>query len=265
MRPHSGYICSMAENTSKNAIVTGASSGIGAAAVRQLRSNGWNVIAVARREDRLAQLAQETGALPFTADVTVSEDIERLHAFATETFKTAGGVDTVINIAGGARGVDSVANAKEDDWQWMFQVNVLGTLNVLKAFLPDLRDHGFGTVLNLTSTAGHTAYEGGAGYNAAKFGQHALTGALRLEEAEHNIRVIEVAPGMVHTNEFTVNRLGGNQEAAEKVYQGVEKPLTAEDVAEVVAYAVGLPHHINLDQIVMRPVAQAAAHKVIRR
>lgn len=255
----------MAENTSKNAIVTGASSGIGAAAVRQLRSNGWNVIAVARREDRLVQLAQETGALPFTADVTVSEDIERLHAFASETFKSAGGVDTVINVAGGARGVDSVANAKDEDWQWMFQVNVLGTLNVLKAFLPDLRDHGFGTVLNLTSTAGHTAYEGGAGYNAAKFGQHALTGALRLEEAEHNIRVIEVAPGMVHTNEFTVNRLGGNQEAAEKVYQGVEKPLTAEDVAEVVAYAVGLPHHINLDQIVMRPVAQAAAHKVIRR
>lgn len=255
----------MAENTSKNAIVTGASSGIGAATVRQLRSNGWNVIAVARREDRLVELAQETGALPFTADVTVSEDIERLHAFATETFKSAGGVDTVINIAGGARGVDSVANAKDEDWQWMFQVNVLGTLNVLKAFLPDLRDHGFGTVLNLTSTAGHTAYEGGAGYNAAKFGQHALTGALRLEEAEHNIRVIEVAPGMVHTNEFTVNRLGGNQEAAEKVYQGVEKPLTAEDVAEVVAYAVGLPHHINLDQIVMRPVAQAAAHKVIRR
>lgn len=255
----------MAENTSKNAIVTGASSGIGAAAVRQLRSNGWNVIAVARREDRLVELAQETGALPFTADVTVSEDIERLHAFATETFKSAGGVDTVINIAGGARGVDSVANAKDEDWQWMFQVNVLGTLNVLKAFLPDLRDHGFGTVLNLTSTAGHTAYEGGAGYNAAKFGQHALTGALRLEEAEHNIRVIEVAPGMVHTNEFTVNRLGGNQEAADAVYQGVDKPLTAEDVAEVVAYAVGLPHHINLDQIVMRPVAQAAAHKVIRR
>lgn len=255
----------MAENTSKNAIVTGASSGIGAATVRQLRSNCWNVIAVARREDRLAQLAQETGATPFTADVTVAGDIERLRAFATETFKAVGGVDTLINIAGGARGVDSVANAKDDDWEWMFQVNVLGTLNVLKAFLPDLREHGFGTVLNLTSTAGHTAYEGGAGYNAAKFGQHALTGALRLEEAEHNIRVIEVAPGMVHTEEFSKNRLGGNQEAAEKVYQGVEKPLTAEDVAEVVAYAVGLAHHINLDQIVMRPVAQAAAHKVIRR
>ncbi|WP_218712995.1 SDR family oxidoreductase [Arthrobacter sp. BF1] len=255
----------MAENTSKNAIVTGASSGIGAATVRQLRRNGWNVIAVARREDRLAQLAQETGATPFTVDVTVSEDIERLRTFATETFKTSGGLDTLVNIAGGARGVDSVANGNEDDWDWMYQVNVLGTLKVLKAFLPELRQHGFGTVLNLTSTAGHTAYEGGAGYNAAKFGQHALTGALRLEEAEHNIRVIEVAPGMVRTDEFTVNRLGGNQEAADAVYQGVDKPLTAEDVAEVVAYAVGLPHHINLDQIVMRPVAQAAAHKVIRR
>lgn len=184
----------MAENTSKNAIVTGASSGIGAATVRQLRRNGWNVIAVARREDRLAQLAQETGATPFTVDVTVSEDIERLRTFATETFKTSGGLDTLVNIAGGARGVDSVANGNEDDWDWMYQVNVLGTLKVLKAFLPDLRQHGFGTVLNLTSTAGHTAYEGGAGYNAAKFGQHALTGALRLEEAEHNIRVIEVAP-----------------------------------------------------------------------
>ena len=255
----------MAENTSKNALVTGASSGIGAATVRRLRKDGWNVIAVARREDRLAQLAQETGAIPFTTDVTVAEDIERLHAFTTDTFAQNGGVDTVINVAGGARGVDSVATGKQDDWEWMFHVNVLGTLNVLKAFLPDLREHGFGTVLNLTSTAGHTAYEGGAGYNAAKFGQHALTGALRLEEAEHNIRVIEVAPGMVHTDEFTVNRLGGNQEAAEKVYDGVEKPLTAEDVAEVVGYAVGLPHHINLDQIVMRPVAQAAAHKVIRR
>lgn len=255
----------MAENTSKNAIVTGASSGIGAATVRQLRRNGWNVIAVARREDRLAQLAQETGATPFTVDVTISEDIERLRTFATETFKTSGGLDTLVNIAGGARGVDSVANGNEDDWDWMYQVNVLGTLKVLKAFLPELRQHGFGTVLNLTSTAGHTAYEGGAGYNAAKFGQHALTGALRLEEAEHNIRVIEVAPGMVRTDEFTVNRLGGNQEAADAVYQGVDKPLTAEDVAEVVAYAVGLPHHINLDQIVMRPVAQAAAHKVIRR
>jgi NADP-dependent 3-hydroxy acid dehydrogenase YdfG len=255
----------MAENTSKNAIVTGASSGIGAATVRQLRTDGWNVIAVARRENRLTQLAQESGAIAFAADITNDDDVARLSTFAADTFAATGGVDTLINIAGGARGVDSVANAKEADWEWMYQVNVLGTLKVLKAFLPALREHGHGTVLNLTSTAGHITYEGGAGYSAAKFGQHALTGALRLEEAENNIRVIEVAPGMVATEEFTLNRLGGNQEAADKVYQGVDKPLTAEDVAGVVGYAVGLPHHINLDQIVLRPVAQAAAHKVIRR
>ncbi|MET4003705.1 NADP-dependent 3-hydroxy acid dehydrogenase YdfG [Arthrobacter sp. UYCu511] len=254
----------MSENTTKNAVVTGASSGIGAATVRKLRADGWNVIAVARREDRLAQLAEETGAIAFAADVTKADDVARLRDFASDTFP-APGVDTLINIAGGARGVDSVATSQVDDWEWMFQVNVLGTLKVTKALLPALREHGFGTVLNLTSTAAYTAYEGGSGYNAAKFGQHALTGALRLEEAEHNVRVIEVAPGLVHTEEFALNRLSGNQEAAEAVYQGVEKPLTPEDVADVVSYAVGLPHHVNLDQIIMRPVAQAAAHKLIRK
>lgn len=254
----------MAETTSRNAVVTGASSGIGAATVRRLTADGWNVIAVARRADRLKQLAAETGAVPFAADVTRDDDVERLRDFAAETF-AGPGIDTLINIAGGARGVDTVANAHEDDWEWMFQVNVLGTLRVIRAFLPALRAHGFGTVLNLTSTAALVAYEGGSGYNAAKFGQHALNDALRLEEAEHNIRVIEVAPGLVHTEEFALNRLAGNREAADKVYQGVEKPLTAEDVAGVVGYAVGLAHHINLDQIVMRPVAQAAAHKLIRK
>lgn len=254
----------MAENTPKNAIVTGASSGIGAATVRKLRADGWNVVAVARRADKLDALAQETGALPFAADVTKDDDVARLGAFVADAFGEPG-VDTLINIAGGARGADSVANASISDWEWMLDVNVLGTLKVIKAFLPALREHGRGTIVNLTSTAALVAYEGGAGYNAAKFGQHALTGALRLEEAEHNIRVIEIVPGLVHTEEFALNRLGGDKEAAEKVYQGVAEPLTAEDVAGVVGYAVGLAHHINLDQIVMRPVAQAAAHKLIRR
>ncbi len=255
----------MAENTPKNAVVTGASSGIGAATVRQLRKDGWNVVAVARREDRLTALAAGTGALAFVADVTRDDDVSRLRDFATDAFAGLGGVDTVINIAGGARGTDRMATADADDWNWMYQVNVLGTMNVVKAFLPQLRSHGSGTVLNLTSTAGLAAYEGGAGYNAAKFAQHAITNALRLEEAENNIRVIEVAPGLVQTEEFSLNRLGGDKEAAEKVYEGVEKPLTAEDVAGVVGYAVGLPHHINLDQIVIRPVAQAANHKLIRK
>ncbi|MGO2541002.1 MAG: SDR family oxidoreductase, partial [Specibacter sp.] len=254
----------MADNTSRNALITGASSGIGAATVRRLRSDGWNVIAVARREDRLAQLAAETGATPFPTDITKDDDVARLRDYVTEAFREAGGLDTLVNIAGGARGVDRMATADADDWDWMFQVNVVGTMKLIKAFLPELRRHGHGTVLNLTSTAGLSAYEGGAGYNAAKFGQHAITNALRLEEAENNVRVIEVAPGLVHTEEFTLNRLGGDQAAADKVYQGVENPLTGDDVAEVVAYAVTLPHHINLDQIVIRPVAQAANHKLIR-
>ncbi|ALE92291.1 oxidoreductase [Arthrobacter alpinus] len=251
----------MVENKSKHAVVTGASTGIGEATVRKLRSEGWQVVAVARRADRLERLAGETGAQVFAADITKDEDIDALAVFVSEN----GGLDTLINIAGGARGADTVGSANNDDWEWMFQANVMGTLKMTKAFLPALRAHGRGTVLNLTSTAGLVAYEGGAGYNAAKFAQHALTNALRLEEVENNLRVIEVAPGLVHTEEFALNRLGGDQAAAEKVYAGVAEPLTADDVAGVVSYAVGLPHHINLDQIVIRPVAQAANHKLIRK
>src|SRR6478609_6017941 len=222
----------------KAAVVTGASTGIGEATVRALRKEGWTVFAVARRADRLEALAAETGAVALPADVTDDAD--------------------------GARGADKVAGAKTEDWEWMFQVNVLGSMKLIRAFLPMLRACGEGTVLNLTSTAGLSAYEGGGGYNAAKFAQHALTGALRLEEAEHNLRVIEVAPGMVQTEEFSLNRLG-DQGAAEKVYAGVAKPLTADDVADVVRYAVTAPHHVNLDQIVIRPVAQASNFKVIRK
>lgn len=250
----------MAENTSKHAVVTGASSGIGEATVRKLRADGWSVVAVARRADRLEKLAQETGALAFAADVTKDDDVAALVDFVA----AHGGLDTLINIAGGARGTDHLATAKAEDWDWMYQVNVLGTMKMVQAFLPVLRAHGHGTVLNLTSTAALAAYEGGAGYNAAKFAQHAITSALRLEEVGNNLRVIEVVPGLVQTEEFALNRLAGDAEAAKKVYEGVAAPLTAADVADVVSYAVGLPHHINLDQIVVRPVAQAANHKLIR-
>lgn len=249
------------EPDERRAVVTGASSGIGAATVRQLRASGWDVVAVARRADRLQALADETGAVPFAADISDDDDIESLRAFVA----ARGGLSTLINIAGGARGVDKVGTAKEDDWDWMYRVNVLGTMKMIRAFLPALREHGYGTILNLTSTAGLGAYEGGAGYNAAKFGQHALTNALRLEEAENNVRVIEIAPGLVQTEEFSLNRLAGDREAADKVYAGVEHPLTADDVAQVVAYSVNLPHHINLDQIVIRPVAQASNYKMIRK
>lgn len=244
----------------KTAVVTGASTGIGEATVRALAGAGWRVFAVARRADRLEALAAQTGAVPFAADICIDDDVARLLGAVAE----AGGADTLVNIAGGARGADTIANAKTEDWDWMLQVNVLGTMKITRAFLPMLRAHGEATVLNLTSTAGLTAYEGGGGYNAAKYAQHAMTGALRLEEAENNIRVIEVLPGLVRTEEFALNRLG-DEAAAAKVYAGVEKPLTADDVADVVKYAVSLPHHINLDEIVVRPVAQAATHKLIRK
>ncbi|WP_104173116.1 SDR family oxidoreductase [Arthrobacter sp. Y81] len=248
------------EKHTKAAVVTGASTGIGEATVRALAAEGWTVFAVARRADRLAALAAETGATAVPADITEDSDVERLLAEVTQ----AGGIDTLINIAGGARGADRIADARTEDWEWMFGVNVLGTMKLTRAFLPMLRAGGEGTVLNLTSTAGLAAYEGGGGYNAAKFAQHAMNDALRLEEVEHNLRVIEVAPGLVHTEEFALNRLG-DQEAAGKVYQGVEKPLTAADVADVVRYAVSAPHHVNLDQIVIRPVAQASNYKLIRK
>jgi len=247
-------------SAAKSAVVTGASTGIGEATVRALRQEGWTVFAVARRADRLEALANTTGAVALPADVTDDADVARL----VDEVTRAGGIDTLINIAGGARGADKVADAKTEDWAWMYEVNVLGTMKLTRAFLPMLRACGEGTVLNLTSTAGLSAYEGGGGYNAAKFAQHALTGALRLEEAEHNVRVIEVAPGMVQTEEFSLNRLG-DAGAAEKVYAGVEKPLTAGDVADVVRFAVTAPHHVNLDQIVIRPVAQASNFKVIRK
>ncbi|MFJ7749168.1 SDR family oxidoreductase [Arthrobacter sp. NPDC097144] len=246
--------------TPKRAVVTGASSGIGAAAVRALRNSGWDVVAVARRGDRLQALAEETGAQAITADVTDGGSVARM---AEEVLAT-GGVDAVINNAGGAWGVDSVATGKLGDWEAMYNVNVLGALRVTQAFLPALRSSGQGSVLMLTSTAALASYEGGGGYCAAKSAEQALAETLRLEEAENNVRVIEILPGMVKTDEFSLNRLG-DKEAAEKVYAGVEKPLTAEDVADVMAYSLNLPHHINLDKVVLRPLAQAANHKVIRR
>lgn len=246
--------------TPKRAVVTGASSGIGAAAVRALRNSGWDVVAVARRGDRLQALAEETGAQAITADVTDGESVARM----AEEVLAAGGVDAVINNAGGAWGVDSAATGKLGDWEAMYNVNVLGALRVTQAFLPALRASGQGSVLMLTSTAALTSYEGGAGYCAAKSAEQALAETLRLEEAENNVRVIEILPGMVKTDEFSLNRLG-DKEAAEKVYAGVDKPLTAEDVADVMAYSLNLPHHINLDKVVLRPLAQAANHKVIRR
>ena len=252
----------------RRAVVTGASAGIGRATALELARRGWHIYAVGRRSERLDELAAQTAdeqapgaVVPAPLDVTDAAAVEALAGRVA----AEGGVDALVNIAGGARGTEHVAAGDTENWEWMYRANVLGTLTMCRAFLPMLRAHGRGTVLNLTSTAAIVAYEGGAGYNAAKMGQHGLTAALRLEEAEHDVRVIEVLPGMVHTEEFSLRRLGGDAAAADKVYAGVEKPLTAEDVAEVCVHALELPHHVNLDQIVMRPLAQAAQHKVIRR
>ncbi|WP_454823398.1 SDR family oxidoreductase [Kocuria marina] len=245
----------------KVAVVTGASTGIGEATVRRLRESEWTVYAVARRAERLEELARETGASAVPTDIT---DQAQVDALRDRVLGEQGTVDAILNISGGARGTDTVADAKDEDWQWMYDVNVMGTLRVVRAFLPTLRANGEGTVLNLTSIAAQRAYEGGAGYNAAKYAERAMTEALRLEEAEHNVRVVEVAPGLVHTPEFSLMRLGGDQAAADKIYAGVEKPLSGQDVAEVCAFAVELPHHVDLDTITVKPVAQAAPHKVIR-
>lgn len=248
----------------KRVVVTGASSGIGAATVREFRSRGWDVVGVARREDRLAALAAETGADVFTADVTVQADVDALASY----LRGLGPIHALVNNAGGANDMASVEDADPEDWARMFDVNVLGTQRVTAALLPLLRagiEPGeYATIMTNTSTAGFTPYEGGGGYNAAKYAQHGMVAVLRLELAGEPIRVLEIAPGMVKTDEFSVKRFRGDAARAAKIYENVQDPLSAEDVALTIVEAIELPGHINLDLITIRPVAQAAQHKVIR-
>ena len=248
----------------KRVVVTGASSGIGAATVALFRSRGWDVVGVARRADRLEQLAAETGADVFAADLTNQGDVDALRDYLAES----GGVTALVNNAGGAVGMASVESGSDEDWRWMFEINVLAVKRVTSALLPLLRasasEQDDVAILTVTSTAGHVAYEGGGGYNAAKFAAHALVSVLRLELAGEPIRVIEVAPGMVKTEEFSLVRFGGDQDKADAVYQGVTHPLLAEDIAETIVHSIELPAHVNIDLVIVKPVAQAAAHKVAR-
>jgi len=249
---------------SRRAVVTGASSGIGAATVRLFRSRGWEVLAVARRAERLAALAEETGADVLVADITSAEDVAALAAEVA----ALGGADVLVNNAGGAIGSASVEESDVEDWRAMFEVNVIGTKRVVSALLPHLRDTarraGHADVVTVTSTAGQVAYENGGGYNAAKFAEHALVAALRLELNGEPIRVVEIAPGMVKTDEFSLNRFRGDADRAAAVYADVAEPLLAEDVAEAIVHAVELPAHVNLDLVTVRPVAQSAQHKLAR-
>jgi NADP-dependent 3-hydroxy acid dehydrogenase YdfG len=241
------------------AVVTGASSGIGAATVRRLRAEGWEVVAVARRTYRLAALAQETGAEAFRADLTVADDVARLAAHVRAT----GGLTALVNNAGGALGLDRVEDGDLDGWRAMFELNVLGTLRTTQALLPILREHGGGDVLVVTSTAAHAPYEGGAGYVGAKHAERMLTTTLRLELVGEPIRVIEIAPGNVATDEFALVRFHGDAERAAKVYQGYQ-PLVAEDIADAITWALTRPEHVNIDLMIVRPRAQASNTSIAR-
>ncbi|HWS57600.1 MAG TPA: SDR family oxidoreductase [Actinotalea sp.] len=243
----------------QRAVVTGASSGIGAATVRRLRAEGWDVVAVARRADRLAALAEETGAEAFPADLTSAEDVERLAAHLAES----GGLTSLVDNAGGALGLDPVASADVEDWRWMYEINVLGTLRVTQALLPMLIASGRGDVVVVTSTAAIGAYEGGGGYTAAKHAERMLATTLRLELIGQPVRVIDVAPGAVATEEFGLVRFGGDAERAAKVYEGYQ-PLEADDVADVIVFALTRPHHVNIDTLVVRPRAQVSNTQVAR-
>ena len=249
---------------SRRALVTGASSGIGEAIVRILVERGWSVIALARRADRLDALRAETGCETLVADVTSDADVEAVREFV----ESSGGISALVNNAGGAVGLDWVDQAKPEDWSRMYEVNVLGVLRMTKALLPSLRkasdELGVADIVTISSTSAFLSYEGGAGYTAAKAAVHSMLVGLRLELSGEPLRVVEIAPGMVKTDEFTLKRLGGDVARTEALYEGVEAPLVARDVAEVVRYALESPAHVNLDLIQMKPVAQAAQHKLHR-
>ena len=239
------------------AVVTGASSGIGAASARRLAADGFAVLCVARRGDRVAALAEEIGGTALACDVT---DPEQVAALAEAVGPRC---DLLVNNAGGAFGQEPVAEADLDAWQRMYAVNVLGTTAVTKALLPALVEAG-GQVVFLTSVAADGPYEGGAGYCGAKAAERAVVGAMRLELVATPVRIAEISPGMVRTDEFSLTRFEGDAGRAAKVYEGVAEPLTAEDVAECVAWVASRPAHVNIDRLTVRPRAQAAQHKVHR-
>jgi NADP-dependent 3-hydroxy acid dehydrogenase YdfG len=245
------------------AVVTGASSGIGAATARRLATEGFHVVVAARRADRLKTLAEDIGAAATAVECDITSDAS-VAALAETVSGLDGQLTLLVNNAGGARGLDPIATGSVDDWQWMYDVNVLGTLRVTKALLPALEQSGRGTVVTIGSTAAFTVYEGGGGYTAAKHAQTALVGTLRLEIVGKPVRVVEIDPGMVQTEEFSLNRFGGDQARADAIYDGVAEPLVADDIADCVAFVATRPHHVNIDRLVVRPIAQAAQHKVHR-
>lgn len=237
------------------AVITGASSGIGAAAAQALAGDGFQVVIGARRLERLEELAAELGGEAIALDVA---DPDSVAEFAARVPRC----DVLVNNAGGAHGLEPLGDADEEKWRTMYEANVLGTMRMTRALLPKLIASGDGHVVGVTSIAAIEPYRGGAGYNAAKHAQRATLRALRLELLGEPVRVTEIAPGMVET-EFSLVRFGGDEEAARRVYAGMT-PLRAEDVAECIRWAVAQPAHVNIDEIVVRPRDQAAATEIHR-
>jgi NADP-dependent 3-hydroxy acid dehydrogenase YdfG len=240
----------------KVAVVTGASSGIGEATATALAAQGFHVVAVARRADRIEALAARLGGTAVAADVTDP-------AAVTALAQACDRVDLLVNNAGGAKGLEPVERADTAHWRWMWEANVLGTLQVTRALLPKLIASGDGLIVTVTSIAAFEIYDGGAGYTAAKHAQSALHRTLRGELLGKPVRLTEIAPGMVET-EFSLVRFDGDADRAGAVYQGLT-PLTAADVAEVIGFVASRPPHVDLDQIVIRPRDQASATRVARR
>ncbi len=244
------------------AVVTGASIGIGAATAIKLAEAGYRVVLAARRLDHLDAVVKQITAAGGSAEARELDVTDRpaVDALAQSLDRC----DVLVANAGGAIGADSIAESNPADWQAMYDMNVLGTLNSVQALLPKLIASGAGTIVLMSSTAAFVAYEGGGGYVAAKHGTHAIAATLRLEIYDKPVRVIEIAPGMVKTAEFALNRYRGDADKAAAVYAGVAEPLTAMDVADAVAWTVTRPAHVNIDLMVLRPRAQAAQYKVYR-
>jgi NADP-dependent 3-hydroxy acid dehydrogenase YdfG len=240
------------------AVVTGASSGIGEATARALAAAGFEVVVAARRLERCEKLAGEIGGRALRLDVADPKSVGLLAAAVPEAA-------VLVNNAGGAHGLESIAEADEEKWRTMYESNVMGVMRVTRALLPALKRSGDGFVVVVGSVAGVEVYPGGAGYTAAKHAAHAVAQTLRIELLGEPIRVSEVAPGMVDT-EFSVVRFGGDEQRAAKVYEGL-KPLTAEEVADMITYVVTRPPHVDVDYVSIKPTAQATAtlaHRVTK-
>lgn len=241
----------------RTAVVTGASSGIGAATARVLAAEGFHVVCAARRTDRIEALAAEIGGTAVACDVTDDASVAALAAGLER-------VHVLVNNAGGAFDASPVATSDLAAWRQAYEVNVLGLVRVTQALLPALRAGGDGLIVTVGSIAGRVSYENGASYTTAKSAARVVSETLRLELNGEPIRVSEVAPGMVRTDEFSLVRFDGDAERAAAVYAGVAEPLVAEDVADAIGWIATRPSHVNIDELVIKPRAQAAPHKVHR-